>query len=295
MESIQTKEASTALAALSKHKNRGNKPVNVAVQPVATVVDNRKLEAATSTYQAPVNPPATPEVKPEPQIDTRDYKEAWIQLKKHYDTTVPVMRQQLETKDRELAEAKTPKVALPKTREEIDAYRKQYPEAMDVFTTIALETASAESKKLREEIAEVNKFKAELKEKEAFKRLLEIHPDALEIRSSPKFKEWYDVQPAAVQNILANSTDLNAVSEMLDLYKFKALGLDPKKKKADEAQATVDASLGVDIKGKTEITSHKKIWTGTEINAICADYKTYLKYRVEIDDARREGRVDMSK
>ena len=294
MESIQTKEQSGALAALSKHKNRSTKPQNVAVQPVA-VIAGTKIEAATSTPQAPVNPPATPEVKPEPQTDNTDYKERWIQMKTHYDTTVPELRRQLEAKERELAEAKIPKVAMPKTKAEIEAYRKQYPEAIDIFTTIAMEAASEEAKKLKDEVAEVNKFKAELKEKEAFKRLLELHPDALEIRSSPKFKEWYDAQPAAVQNILANSTDLKAVSEMLDLYKFKALGLDPKKKKADEAQSAVEASLAVEVRGKTEITAQKKIWTKTEIDAICAHYPTFLKYRLEIDEARREGRVDLTK
>ncbi len=294
MDSIQTKEASGALAALSKHKSRGNKPQNVAVQPVAVMMDTKKIEAATLP-QEPANPPATPVAKPEPQTENDVYKDRWIQLKTHYDTQVSDLRKQLDAKDRVIAEATTPKVVLPKTKEEMEAYRKQYPEAIDIFTTIALETVGTESKKLQEQLAEVKRFEAELKEKEAFKRLLEIHPDALEIRSSPKFKEWYDLQPTAVQNILANSTDLKAVSEMLDLYKFKALGLDPKKKKVDEVQSVVDASLGVDIKGKTEITSQKKIWTKTEIDAICAHYPTFLKYRLEIDTARKEGRVDLNK
>ncbi len=194
-----------------------------------------------------------------------------------------------------MAKAKTPIVTLPKTKEELEAYRKQYPEAMDVFTSVAMEIASEESKKLKEDLAEINKFKTELSEKEAFKQLLVLHPDAMEIKNSTKFKEWFDNQPIAIQEVLANSNDLKAVAELLDLYKFKALGINPKAKKASETQAAVDASLGVDIKGKTEITSQKKVWTQTEINNICADYKTYLKYRVEIDDARREGRVDPTK
>ncbi len=295
MESVQTKESSDALKALTKHKNRGNKPQNVAVQPVATMVDNKKLEAATLP-QDPANPPATPVAKPEPQSvsDPRD-SEVYRSLKQYHDRTVHDLRQTLDAKERELADAKTPKIALPKTKEEIEAYRKQYPEAIDIFTTIAMEAASEESKRLKADLAEVTKFKAEIKEKEAFKELLKLHPDALEIRSSAKFKDWYDAQSADIQNILANSTDLKAVASMLELYKFQALGIDPKAKKKEEVKEVVDASLGVDIKGKTEITSQKKIWTQTEINAICANYKTWEKYRLELDEAKREGRIDYSK
>lgn len=299
MESVSTKETSGALTALTKHKSRSNKPVNVAVQPVAVMVNSPKIEVAATPNQNPANPPATSDTTPEPKLvntqNGRDHEKAWKELKTKYDTEMYNARQTEKQLREELANTLTPQVVLPKTKEEIEAYRKQYPEAMDVFTTIALETTGALSNKLREDIAEINKFKTELKEKEAFKSLLELHPDAMEIRSSLKFKEWYDAQSPAIQNILANSNDLNAVSEMLDLYKLKVLGVNSKEQKAAKAKDAIDSSLGVDVRGKTEITSQKKIWTASEINAICADYKTYLKYRVEIDDARREGRVDETK
>lgn len=299
MESVKTKEVSPALSALSKHKNRANRPANVATQPVGIVIQGEgtlppKIEAATPV-PAPANPPVTPVQTPEPQTPTRNYEDAWKQLKGHHDKTTHELRQENERLRKLAEDAQKVKTALPKTKAEIEAYRKQYPEAMDIFTTIALETTGAEVEKLKAELAEVNKFKTELKDKEAFKDLLKFHPDAMEIKKSPEFLAWYNEQPRVIQDILAHGTDVTAVAKQLTLYKLEVLGINPKAKAKEEAAAAVEASLGVNVSGHTEIGTQKKQWTQTEINAICADYNTWLKFRVEIDDAVREKRVDYSK
>ncbi len=297
MESVQTKETSSALGALSKHKNRGNRPQNVVVQPT-TVVENPtiKIEAAATTEQPPVNPPVTPASTPEPQVnDNTNWKERWSQLKTHYDTEVSTMRNEIKTLRENLTKASNPEIQLPKTEAQLEEYYKKFPEAMDIFTTVAMKAASKTSKEVKEQLAEVDKFKAELKGKEAFKRLLEFHPDAEDIKNSTKFKEWYEEQPSDIKKILAESTDIRAVAKQLDLYKLEVMGIIPKTKKAEATKEIVDASLGVDVKGKSEIGTQKKVWTGSEINVICANYNSYLKHRIEIDEARREGRVDYSK
>lgn len=298
MESINTKESSPALAALSKHKNRGNKPQNVVVQPAAIVVENPKIEVTAPSVQEPEKVvSATPEVKPETKptnLDPRDTEE-YKSFKKYHDKTVHELRTELDELKKAYATATTPKLEIPKTKEEIEAFRKQHPDAVDIFTSIAIETNSIAAKELQDKLAEVDNFRREFKEKEAFKALLEIHPDAMEIRASTKFKDWYNEQPKVIQQILSESTDITAVAKQLTLYKLEVLGINPKDKKKEEVKEVVDASLGVDVKGKPEITAQKKIWTATEINNICADYKLWNKYSKEIDAARREGRVDLTK
>lgn len=294
MESVQTKEVSDSLKALTKHKKRSNQ--NVVVQPVAVMTDNKNIEVPATPPTAPVTP-ATPDAKPATPVNQpeHDYEKRWKDLKTHYDKEVSELRSDKKTLETKLAEASAPKLALPKTKEEMEAYRKQYPEAMDVFQTLAIQTARQEANELTKALDEVKSFQAELKEKEAFKKLLDIHPDAMEIRSSEQFHTWYNEQPSVIQKILSESTDITAVAKQLTLYKLEVLGINPKAVKKEETKSILDASIGVDVKGKPEITSQKKIWTQTEINAICADYNTWLKYRVELDDAHREGRVDRTK
>lgn len=294
MESVQTKEVSDSLKALTKHKKRSNQ--NVVVQPVAVMTDNKNIEVPATPPTAPVTS-ATPDAKPATPVNQpeHDYEKRWKDLKTHYDKEVSELRSDKKLLETKLAEASAPKLALPKTKEEMEAYRKQYPEAMDVFQTLAIQTARQEANELTKALDEVKSFQAELKEKEAFKKLLDIHPDAMEIRSSEQFHTWYNEQPSVIQKILSESTDITAVAKQLTLYKLEVLGINPKAVKKEETKSILDASIGVDVKGKPEIISQKKIWTQTEINAICADYNTWLKYRVELDDAHREGRVDRTK
>lgn len=294
MNSIETKEISNSLGALAKAKGK-RMDQNVAVQPVAVMVETKDIPVVATPAQAPATP-ATPEASPtSAQVPEHDFKKRYTDLKTHYDTEVSDLRRKKDELERQLVQANTPKLELPKTKEEMELYRKQYPEAMDVFQTLALETFSVQSANLRDQLEQVKSVQAEIKEKEAFNRLLELHPDAVEIRSSEKFRVWYDDQPVAIQKILAESSDVKAVGKQLTLYKLEVLGLNPKEVKKAQVQSTIDASLGVPVSGHTEITSQKKIWTQSEINAVCADYKSFLKYRVEIDTARREGRVDLTK
>jgi len=292
MLSVETKEVATALGSLAKAKGK-RQPQNVAVQPVATMVENRNTPVTATLETAPVTP-ATPAPTPVTvQAPAHDYEKRYKDLKSHYDTEVSSLRNENGQLKAELTKA--PAVALPKTKEEMELYRKQYPEAMDVFQTLAIETVRNQSAELRETLEKVRSYQDELKGKEAFNQLLEIHPDAAKIKESPKFLEWFNEQPRAIQDILQNSSDVKAVAKQLTLYKLEVLGINPKEAKKQETQSAIEASLGVPVTTHTEITSQKKIWTQTEINAICADYKTWLKYRVELDDAARENRIDRSK
>lgn len=296
MESVTTKESNPALAALTKHKARSNRPQATVVNSVVAVERPKNEVTATSTT-APVEPPATPVIqKPETQpANTRNYEESYKHLKAHHDKTVHEQRLEIARLAEIAANANKPTIALPKNKEEMEAYRKQYPEAMDVFKTLALETIDEKSADLQQKLANMEKFQKDLAEKEAFKRLLDIHPDAQEIRDSAEFSTWFDEQPADIRNILTKSTDINAVAKQLTLYKLEVLGINPKEKKKAEAQSVVDDSLGVNISNRTEITAQKKIWTKTEVDQICSNYAMWEKYRVEIDEARREGRYDPTK
>lgn len=296
--SIQTKEPAPALASLSKAKGNRISNTIAVVKPANNVMENTNVIESTATL--PPNPAPTQTTSqpadPVPSHDGRgNYEDAYKNLKKHHDNTTHELRQRLAQLEAERVQAAAPKITAPKTKEEVAAFREQFKDAFDVIRTVAIEEAAAQNETLKEQLKEINKTQAELKDKEAFSELLREHPDALEIRSSPKFKEWYDEQPLEIQEILRSSRNIRAVSKQLSLYKLEVLGINPKEAKAAKTNNTLEASLGVNVKTKPEITSQKKIWTKSEIDMICADYKLWSKYRVEIDEARMEGRVDTTK
>lgn len=287
--SIQTKEAPAALVALSKAK--GQRAIGV-VQSTPTIIDGANSVPATPTSDPAV--PATQVQTPEP-AHGRDYEKAWKELKAHHDKVTYELRQDKTQLETQLASATKVELKLPKTREEVKAWKAQYPEAFDIMTTIALEATEARSSEINKRMDEVNKQASKLAQTEAFNELLKIHPDAKEIKDSPEFAVWFNEQPGEIKNLLARSTDVRAVAKQLSLYKLEVKGINPKEDKKAAAKVIQDASLGVNVNSRTEITAAKKMWSKSEIDAICANYNTWNKFKDEIDLARRENRVDMTK
>lgn len=306
MNSVQTKETPSALTNLLKAK--GQRSIGHVQTPVATIVENQITEIPATSELTPEDEtdiinnegeviPATLEPQtPEPSDNGRN-STAYKELKQYHDKTVYELRTELKELGTQLSQATTKKVELPKTKEEIQSFKDKNQDAYDTIRTIVLEELSTDDTftDIKKQIENVNKATSELKEKEAFKKLLEAHPDAMEIRQSPQFAKWFNEQPDDIKNILSRSTDIQAVSKQLTLYKIETGLVTVKDKKKADSKKRVDDSLGVDVKGRTDITAQKKIWTKTELDKVCGHYPTYLKFAKEIDDARREGRVDMSK
>jgi len=292
--SIQTKEMPTALSNLMKAKGQ-HKDIVTVQRPSAVIVENQHTEVTATPEQAP-DEPVTPVQNPEPVDDGRDSK-AYRELKQYHDKSIYEERQKTKQLEEALSQVTKPVIKPPKTPEEMKAFKEQYGEAVDYMRTIVIEELQngGLQSDLQARLNEVTKTQAELREKEAFKLLLEEHPDADEIRKDPKFAAWFNEQPDDIKRILATSVDPRSISKQLSLYKLEVLGVNPKEKKKAKIQEQVDASLGVDISGRTEIQPQKKTWAISEINRIGADYKLWLKHKDEIDLARRENRVDYSK
>lgn len=288
--SIQTKQAAPALSALSKAK--GQKAVMTVVQP-AVIMDNK----ATPVPATPAADPATvtqTTVKPEP-AQGRDYEQSWKELKSYHDKTVYELRQEKAQLEQKLIDTAKPELKLPKTKEEVKKWREQYPEAGDIIVSLASELIDGKTTELNRKLQVVNDLVAKTERKEAFAELLKIHPDAEQIKTSPEFAEWFNRQPAEIKNILGNSRDIPAVAKQITLFKLEVLGINPKQKAKADADAAVEASKAVNINSHTEIGSAKKMWTKSEIDYACADYNRWHKVKDEIDAARRENRVDMTK
>lgn len=294
MNSVQTKEVPSALAALTKAKGSRGTTMAIAQQPVATIVEESITEMTATPTPAPeAIAPATPDVTP--PSNERYSEKVYHDFRVHYDKTVYEKNTEINQLKEALAQATAPVVELPKTKEEIEEFRKTNPDVFDTMKAIALMAAEEMGSDVKNQLEAVKKTHAELKEQEAFAELLKAHPDAKKIRESAEFAAWFNEQPEAIKSTLANSGDVKSVIKLLTLYKVETTGVTPKETKAAAQKARIDDSLGVNIKGATEVTAQKKIWSRSEINAICSNYSTWNKYKDEIDLARREGRVDETK
>ena len=245
--------------------------------------DTPEVEASEDTEQPESNSfVETKEEKPD-----HDYKKRYDDLKRHYDkklTEFEEEKRQLETATQQA------NVPMPKTVEELEEFKTQYPDVYGVVETVAAMQASERTSELQKELEVIKEREKETVVQAAYRELTNNHPDFDDIKTDEKFLEWLQEQPESISDgIYNNNTDARWASRVLDLYKADA-GIS--KRKTSKAKA--DAATSVRAPRAREITSEqggdKRIWKASEIRGLKP--WEFEKLEGELDSARQEGRID---
>ena len=245
--------------------------------------DTPEVEASEDTEQPESNSfVETKEEKPD-----HDYKKRYDDLKRHYDkklTEFEEEKRQLETATQQA------NVPMPKTVEELEEFKTQYPDVYGVVETVAAMQASERTSELQKELEVIKEREKETVVQAAYRELTNNHPDFDDIKTDEKFLEWLQEQPESISDgIYNNNTDARWASRVLDLYKADA-GIS--KRKTSKAKA--DAATSVRAPRAREITSEqggdKRIWKASEIRGLKP--WEFEKLESELDSARQEGRID---
>jgi len=217
-----------------------------------------------------------------------DYKKRYDDLKTHYDSKLNEFKAREQELLEEAAKNRTNYVA-PKSPEDLEKFREQYPDVYEVVETVAHMQSSERTKTLEERLAALQERETELLAKQAQERLMNSHPDFEEIKNSDEFHSWAKEQPESIQDwIYKNANDGDLASRALDLYK-RDVGLDVKASKPKKKQSRKTAADMVSTKTTAVEPKQEKIWTEREIAAM--SIAEFDKYEDEIGRAIHEGRV----
>ena len=251
--------------------------------------DNVEVEAQ---QEEPEEKEATSFVQGSEERD-HDYKKRYDDLKRHYDEKVQTFKQrEKEMEEAMHSAAASQNITLPKSPEELERFKQEYPDVFDVVETIATLKAQERASGLEQEIEVIRQREKELKVQSAYRELTNNHPDFNEIKADEKFLAWLDEQPESISNgIYHNNTDARWASRVLDLYKADQ-GISTKKRtKSNEAAAAVVRSpKAKDI--SSEATGDKRIWKASQIAKMKSH--EFEKFENELDLARSEGRIDFN-
>ena len=214
-----------------------------------------------------------------------DYKKRYDDLKKHYDSKL----NEFKSREEELLGQVTPEYTAPKTAEELEAFKNEYPDVFEVVETVAHLQSESKAKVLEERLSKLQDREEQLIQQESEKRLLENHPDFDDIRNSDDFHEWAKEQPEAIQDwIYKNATDADLASRAIDLFK-KDIGLDTPKRKRSSSKKTKSAADMVSTKTTSVEPTQEKIWSEKEIAAM--SMAEFDKHESEISEAMQQGRI----
>ena len=245
-------------------------------QPSNEVDESDEIEMAKQ--EEVVEQSDTPYKKP-------DYKKRYDDLKKHYDSKL----NEFKSREEELLGQVTPEYTAPKTPEELEEFKNQYPDVFEVVETVAHLQSESKAKVLEERLSKLQDREEQLIQQESEKRLLENHPDFDDIRNSDDFHEWAKEQPEAIQDwIYKNATDADLASRAIDLFK-KDIGLDTPKRKRSSSKKTKSAADMVSTKTTSVEPTQEKIWSEKEIAAM--SMAEFDKHESEISEAMQQGRI----
>ena len=87
---------------------------------------------------------ATPIAERPAKAEDRVFKKRYDDLKKHYDSTINKHKEELQSLRTQL-ESNATQFVPPKSKEELEAWRKEYPDVYDMVETIAMNKATTQT------------------------------------------------------------------------------------------------------------------------------------------------------
>jgi len=218
-----------------------------------------------------------------------NYKKRYDDLKKHYDQRIAEFKQR-ELQLKAASQEQQVPYAPPKSKEDLQTFRTQYPDLYDTVETVAHLKSAEQLEALKAKMAIIEEREAAIGRKEAEATLRSRHPDFEDIRGDEKFHAWAKEQPEQIQDwIYNNPNNVPLAIKAIDLYKMET-GLSTKAKQpTGKSQSARSAADMVSTKTTNVDTKEPKIWSQREIAKL--SMVQFDKYESEIDQAILEGRI----
>lgn len=175
--------------------------------------------------------------------DEEVWKDRYGNLRRHSAEQESRHKAEKAALEKQLQDVAAGKIKPPKTLEEINAFRAEYPEFSEVLDTWIKTEVGVATGGINQELEKAKQEKALLK-------LKERHSDALEVLESEEFREWLADQSKAEQDYIYKSYDVKSAAFVID--KFKAAT--GKSKKSGDSDDKNGAAKAVRVRSDTRVS-----------------------------------------
>jgi hypothetical protein len=233
---------------------------------------------------------ATPIAERPAKAEDRVFKKRYDDLKKHYDSTLNKHKEEVRTLRSQL-ESSTKQFVPPKSKEELEAWRKEYPDVYDMVETIAMNKATTQTADLEDKYKNLQLQQEQIAKEKAEVELLKLHPDFNEIRQKDEFHNWAANQDPTIQGWLyENTSNAKLAARAIDLYKMDNGQSKLTKKEEKDVKKEAAKAISKTRKSTESDIPKKKVWTTSEISKLKPH--EFEKHEKDIDLARLEGRIE---
>ena len=251
--------------------------------------EQKDTDASEETAE-PTDQKATPIAERPAKAEDRVFKKRYDDLKKHYDSTINKHKEEVVSLRSQL-ESSTKQFVPPKSKDELEAWRKEYPDVYDMVETIAMNKATTRTAEIEDKYKNLQLQQEQIAKEKAEVELLKLHPDFNEIRQKEEFHNWAANQDPTIQGWLyENTSNAKLAARAIDLFKMDNGESKLTKKEEKDVKKEAARAISKTRKSTESDIPKKKIWTTSEISRL----KTheFEKHEKDIDLARLEGRIE---
>jgi hypothetical protein len=254
-----------------------------------TATEQKDTDASEETAEKS-DKEATPIAERPVKAEDGAFKKRYDDLKKHYDSTLNKHKEEVHSLRTQL-ESSTKQFVAPKSKEELEAWRKEYPDVYDMVETIAMNKATTQSAELENKFKTLQVQQQQIAKEKAEVELLKIHPDFNDIRTKDEFHQWAEKQDPTIQGWLyENTSNAKLAARAIDLYKMDVGQSKLTKKEEKDVKKEAAKAISKTRKAVDSEAPKKKVWTTSEISKLKPH--EFEKFEKDIDLARLEGRIE---
>ena len=255
-------------------------------------------EAETATVQkdteaskeiASSDDEATPSTERPENAEERVFKKRYDDLKRHYDSTLGKHKDEVRTLRTQL-EQSSKQFVPPKSKDELESWRKEYPDVYEMVETIAMNKADTRAKEMETKYQNLQVQQEQINREKAEVELLQEHPDYKDIRSKDEFHDWAAKQDPVIQGWLyENASNASLAGRAIDLYKMDKGVSKLSKKQETAVKKEAAKAITKTAKATESELPKKKVWSNAAIAKMSV--REYAKHEEDIDNAVKEGRI----
>lgn len=216
--------------------------------------------------------------------EEKSFKKRYGDLRRHQQKQEADLKKKIDQLSEELETVKqSTKTELPRSKEQVEAWVKKYPDVAAIVKSLAGEEAVQKNKDLDKRLKEIEEMSSQIALEKAENEIRKAHLDFDEIRDSDAFHNWAETQPQVIKKALYDDLDVSATSRVIDLYKAD-MGI--KRKSPDSNAALSISPRSRAATPKADDSSSR--WSESRV-AKMSD-RDYAKYEEEIMAAMRDGK-----
>lgn len=243
--------------------------------------DSVRLLREQQTLAAYADPDDTP------QIDT--WEKRYGDLRRHQQKKEQDAQKRINDLEAQINNLQsTVNRPMPKTKEELEAWKQQYPDVAAIMETLVDERASLKTKQLEEQIGGLTGELSQTKQERSKAQLASLVPDYKEVLKTSEWKAWFSEFPEAVQEQMMNSDDPLAVAKFINKFKDQMDAKVPATKTIPDRATVLEASVRNSGIGPA---SRQQNYKFSQLQIKAMSPKEFEKNEAAIDEARAAGLI----